>query len=440
MRKLVLSVALAAGILLVAWMWGLNEVVRTHQARAQVGGTVLFIVLDTVRGDHLSGCGYDRPTSPNLDALATRGTLVCDAVAPGSWTFPSHASFFTGAWPWEHHAHFAEAGADVRKAIIQPLGEELPTLAEQLGEQGYQAHGLSGNPMLQEATGLSRGFETWGTPKHFGPWYGTSLVRKLKRLLRTEVRTDQPLFLFLNIADAHDPWDGVPAGVEWLPEDEELLAYFRLEDDAIVPDDPWTLFVTGRHPDPEGLKRRVTNLYDHAVWEADQTLGESLKVLEDHGWLAEDTRVIVVSDHGEYLGEHGLLRHGRYLYEPNQRVPLLTIPAMEFVSPTSAMEAYHVALTGRPAGLPALAGAWPDSVWAQQSENRLGVHTSAATWTSEDKTLWQDGESWTTDFADARTGPAEPPQHAREVRMSGVGASGSDPGMLEALKAAGYMD
>mgnify|MGYP002634657295 CR=1 FL=1 len=420
-------------------MWGLDQVVKTHQARAEVGDTVLFIVLDTVRADHLSACGYERPTSPHLEALAAQGSLSCDAIAPGSWTFPSHASFFTGAFPWEHHAHFAETGEDVRKAIIQPLGPELPTLAEELTKAGYQAHGVSGNPMLQEATGLSRGFQTWATPEHFGPWYGDRLIQQLKRVLREEVVVDQPLFLFLNIADAHDPWDAVE-DVDWLPDEPEMLAYFRLENGVIVPDDPWTLFVTGRHPDPARLIEQVTTHYDHAVWEADQTLGKALDTLTDHGWLAEDTRVVLVSDHGEYLGEQGLLRHGRYIWEANQRVPLLTIPAVDLPAPISAMEAHPLALRGALAGFPVQAAAWPDSVWAQQSEGAVGVHTSAGMWTAEGKVIWMDGQSQRYDRNDRPLGLAEPPPNAEPTRLSGVGTSTSDPAMLEALRAAGYLD
>src|SRR5438093_3811689 len=74
--------------------------------------TIVFVVLDTVRADHTSLCGYGRPTTPTLQRLAKQGaSYTCDAYAPGDWTLPTHASFFTGVDVVEHGAHFTAIGS-----------------------------------------------------------------------------------------------------------------------------------------------------------------------------------------------------------------------------------------------------------------------------------------------------------------------------------------
>ena len=109
---------------------------------------VLLIVLDTVRADHLSLYGYERPTTPNLERLAKRGIRFDNARATAPWTLPSHASMFTGHWPHELGAKW-----------MTPLRGNLPTLAEYLGAHGYATAGFVANVVYcSQETGLARGF------------------------------------------------------------------------------------------------------------------------------------------------------------------------------------------------------------------------------------------------------------------------------------------
>jgi arylsulfatase A-like enzyme len=113
---------------------------------------ILFLVLDTQRADRLSCYGYDKPTSPNLDAIAANSTRFTQAVAAAQWTVPSHASMFTGLYPSEHTM--------VQSYSVLPKG--LPTLAERLEASGYYTAGFCNNPLVGVIdNGLRRGFTSF---------------------------------------------------------------------------------------------------------------------------------------------------------------------------------------------------------------------------------------------------------------------------------------
>lgn len=425
-----------------------------HQAQP-TQPTLVLIVLDTVRADHLSACGYERPTSPTLQALVQDGAaLHCQAYAPGSWTFPSHASLFSGLEVPEHGAHFVGDQALLRALAIQPLDGEIPLLAEQLQDQGYQTRGVSGNPVLAQASGLGRGFEDWRVAPGFGPWNGDGLVQQVTASLR-EATPDQPLFLFVNIADAHDPW--YPAEpLDWVPSYPGTLAYFEVDQDGVVlPDGPWQRYVQGRMPEGEAqeLRQEVTDRYDRALHQGDATLAAVLQALRDHNWDGAGLRIVITSDHGEFLGEHGILRHGRYLYEENNRVPLLVWDSAGSPSlpsgPVSMLIARELILGQAPADHPVRAVAFPDPLWTEQSGGVLGTELSVAVWRGDDKEHWIAGESVQVDLTGdpqeqapvAREPSAEVQERVQAAQSSAARQIGAmDPGLEDALRAAGYLE
>ena len=105
---------------------------------------VLLIVLDTVRADHLSLFGYERPTSPHLDRLASQGIRFDRARAAAPWTLASHATMFTGRWPHELDSRW-----------MYPLRRDVPTLAEYLATFGYATAGFAGNTFIALMTAVS---------------------------------------------------------------------------------------------------------------------------------------------------------------------------------------------------------------------------------------------------------------------------------------------
>ena len=111
---------------------------------------VVLVVLDTHRFDRIGGYGYDRPTTPNLDALAGESLFFKRAVAPGQWTIPSHASLFSGEAPTVHGTVQAD----------DALPKEFQTLASRLSDQGVRTTGFCNNPLVGVLqNGFTRGFD-----------------------------------------------------------------------------------------------------------------------------------------------------------------------------------------------------------------------------------------------------------------------------------------
>ena len=112
---------------------------------------ILWIVMDTVRADHLSCYGYYRNTTPNIDRITSEGTLFENAISAAPWTLPSHASMFTGMFPSQH-------GTD---AEHQWLEDGFQTIAEVLQSHGYKTFGYSNTAYISQRINLSQGFDTY---------------------------------------------------------------------------------------------------------------------------------------------------------------------------------------------------------------------------------------------------------------------------------------
>lgn len=150
------------------------------RADAERRPNVVLIVLDTVRAENLSAYGYPRRTSPRLSALAREGVLYSNAMAPGVWSLPSHASLFTGLFPSEHGVGLTSP--DSRKSA--PLGPARVTLAEALAAQGYATAGISANPLVSGPFNLDQGFNYFDARFEYrGLNSYQSLVRRVQNWL-----------------------------------------------------------------------------------------------------------------------------------------------------------------------------------------------------------------------------------------------------------------
>ena len=301
---------------------------RADRPAARSGAPdVVLVVLDTVRADHVSAYGYGRPTTPVFDSLAREGALFLDATAPATWSLPSHASLFSGQFPSSHGAHGEHR-------FLEP---DVPTLAERLAAAGYETRCFTSNPWITDSLGLTRGFAWTDGAFHEGHMGRTQLhgFRLLDRLglgpadkggARVADNFEHwaasardggaPTFAFVNLVEAHFFYHQVP---------ERFLARFTSGDRGELRALSLRLLEAqfgGEPPDPTTSAGPATDMYDAGVAYADHLLGRVVGALRERGTL-DRTVLVVLSDHGELLGEHGGWGHGNSVLEPEVRVPLL---------------------------------------------------------------------------------------------------------------------
>jgi arylsulfatase A-like enzyme len=303
---------------------------------------ILFVILDTLRADQVSSYGYHRPTTPQLDAVAAAGVLFEDVTAPAPWTWPSHASIFTGEPPWIHGAHGAPYHESERQAgdanpvayggiQVTQMREELPTLAERLEAGGYYSAAIATNNWLDEKLGLTRGFSRVQIFDRDAGVIGAAREQ-------IDQSPDRPLFLFVNLLSAHLPYRDGP-GV-WSIDDPAFFVpstspdwarpYLRIEKRPFGIDlnslgtggekVGIERYLAGDLAIPERGFKTLRGLYDASVRAADFSFGQILEA-----WTARFPKgiVIVASDHGEAFGEHRLIEHRHGVYPEELRVPLV---------------------------------------------------------------------------------------------------------------------
>ena len=378
--------------------------------------TVVLVVLDTVRADRTSICGYGKPTTPILERLVAAGaTVSCGAVAPCAWTLPSHAGFFTGLPVWEHGATLAGAeGKQVFSFSVHPLPDDVPTLAEQLGARGYATTLVSENSVVSRKTGLARGFQDVRVRYRCGKPAEEWLYPKLDQALDEVAHDPRPLFLAVNICQAHDPRTGAPEAIDWL--DHHDPTSFRGK--------AARRFLAGEMSDTElnAWLATLSDAYDWSAWSADLALGRVLRRLDEEGRTEHSLRLVVTSDHGEMLGEHGRIDHMEYLWEPVARVPLLVLSDGEPVAlpeQVSGPVVHDLVLDGRlPDPLPDAAAASAPSLGRPKPpwSDDVPPTSMAASWEGNSKRLVVDGRDLSVDLA-ADPGEVHPqpaPDDARQ--------------------------
>ncbi|MFH1843029.1 MAG: sulfatase-like hydrolase/transferase [bacterium] len=258
---------------------------------------ILLITIDTLRADRVGCYGYAAAETPTLDRLAAEGTRYeqCSAAVP--ITLPSHATILTGQLP---------ARLGVRNNGTYRLGDEAPTLAEQLAAHGYLTAAFVAAFPVDARFGLARGFSVYddecpgsGSGQGSGVFEyserpGSEVVHAALEWLEGQSR-QQPVFLWIHLFEPHHPYE---------------------------PPAPWS----------DSLADRP---YDGEVAAVDAAIAELLTGLDE---IRSHPRLtLVTSDHGEGLGEHGELTHAFFLYETTLRVPLIVhqpgpVPAGRVVS------------------------------------------------------------------------------------------------------------
>ncbi len=317
------------------------EAVGRLPAGTGQGPDIVFVVLDTVRADHLELYGYPHSTMPALTAWAEQGLVYDRVSSTSSWTLPSHASMFTGQYPSSHGAHGRtveeghlrsfETGRRAARVLERPLAEESVTLAERLWDAGYTTIGIAANRAFLDRTWqLDQGFDIWICEDADRGWSFLPYTRadrvtamaleavdaSLPLLEYPEQAGRAPLFLFVNYMEAHGPY--VPR--EGYVRDSSALVWRARtgrEREQIA-----RRVLTGKHDLPRDVRAGWLEAYDAELRFLDEQLALLLDGLEERG-IGPDAHIVVVSDHGEYFGEQRLLAHSKDVYQPALHVPLI---------------------------------------------------------------------------------------------------------------------
>jgi arylsulfatase A-like enzyme len=295
---------------------------------------VVFITLDTVRASSLSLYGSDRNTTPFLTQLSKQGVSFDWAIVPAPWTIASHASMFTG-----------RPAADLIPRTESPLPDEVPTLAERLGREGYQTAAFVGNLyFLGRDTGLNRGFAHYESFRFsfgqfllsFQPGRALTNLPSFRSLvgfhdtfnrkaaeevsseflhwLSTERQPGRPFFAFLNYFDAHEPYlPPEPYRSRFSRPGTEPL--YRYDTDRVERLD-------AEKAPPETELGGQIGKYEGQIAHLDEELGRMIAELQRRD-LLRNTLLIITADHGEAFGEHGLLGHFNNMHIQTLRVPLV---------------------------------------------------------------------------------------------------------------------
>ena len=246
---------------------------------------VLFVLIDTLRAHHLGCYGYERDTSPALDALAARGVRFARHLAHSSWTKVSMASLWTGLHPLRH-------GVTRFDDVLSP-DATLP--AEILREAGLRTSAIYRNGWVAPHFGFAQGFEIYERP--------------VVRFMDPAIRKENPTVL-----GGGTDIDVVEAAEEFLRVhgDERWFLYLHLMDvHEYVYDESTAAFGTNHR-----------DVYDNSILRENVVIDQLMGRLWGAGH-AEDTLVVIASDHGEAFNERGIEGHARYVYRETTEVPLI---------------------------------------------------------------------------------------------------------------------
>ncbi len=283
----------------------------------RAGRSFVLVTIDTLRADHLGAYGYREGRTPHLDALARDGVVFETVTSQVPVTLPSHASLLTGMVPPTH---------GVRDNTYFRLDDGATTLAEVLKARGYDTAAFVGAYVLDSSFGLAQGFDRYDDDLAGDGSESTGTIAERKGEDVTNAflswldgrSDDRPFFAWIHYFDPHLPYSP-PA-----PYREEFAS----------------------HP------------YDGEIAYADEQVGRVLDALDKRS-RPDGTLVVVTSDHGESLGEHGEKSHGFFVYDATLRVPLILretgsiSPGTRIVSPARTIDIFPTVLEALSVPVPA---------------------------------------------------------------------------------------
>jgi arylsulfatase A-like enzyme len=277
-----------------------------RDGQRETARNLILISIDTLRADHMGCYGYARETSPELDRIAETGVLFEEASASASWTVPAHMSMLTGLYQRTHGIN----------GWRKTARSDLRFLAEILAENGFSTGALVNVYLLDAKRGFAEGFQLYERTPAAEERGGSTpqMVLRAKEWIHT--RRENRFFLFLHLYDVHSDYGALPAYQALFSHDyggsvdgssAQLRAYRKGE-----------IATTWDEADV----RQLRDLYDAGIRQLDDQLASLFVFLRRQG-IAQETLVVITSDHGEEFLDHGDVLHGRSLYEELVHVPLI---------------------------------------------------------------------------------------------------------------------
>jgi arylsulfatase A-like enzyme len=283
---------------------------------------VLILALDACRADRIGGYGYERPTTPNLDALISDPDAVLyeQYFVEGNWTKPSTASLFTGLYVQQHGVVSGHVLKDGHTYTTQILSDDHSTLAETMGELGFSTFAVAKSRHLVPAYGFAQGFDHYMGRDDLSK--DELRVAETARLIH---EIDQPFFGYVHLNACHHPFREKERHAGYMnqygggyPEAERIAAGI----DFTKPDLKFSIPRGEVELEPAD-QAHLSVVYDAQLRRVDEEMVAPILAALRRSGRFDRTLLIVTADHGEELNEHGGYAHGHALWNEIIHVPLI---------------------------------------------------------------------------------------------------------------------
>jgi len=271
---------------------------------------VIVYVVDSLRSDHVSCYGYERETTPNIDAVAEDGHVFENSFTVSTWTKEAAASILTGLYP-------SAVGVET---VYDQLPSAVTTLPERLREAGFATAGISSTGHISFDYGFDAGFDTFEMETDLDAATKRELSEKLDVDIEAEYNFFPPQSTTLHgyLLDALDEADDDFFGLLWSLDVHD--PYYVTEENATYLDGRRFIGSIGDESPAD-----IRDVYDDMIRLNDRRFGELVAALKDRGEY-DDTLLVIVGDHGEGFGDRHQAGHGNLPFREQIEVPFVLKP------------------------------------------------------------------------------------------------------------------
>lgn len=300
-------------------------------ASARTPYNLILVSIDTLRPDHLGVYGYNKNTSPNIDAFAQHALTFTDAHNLVPATYPSFTSLMTGLSPYQtgiYNNGTTQVSKDGRRIVLQNRGnphlsESEVTMAQVLQQAGYTTAGFVGNPVLSdEFTGMGKGFGTYTVfdePQQ-GIEANAQATQHAVAFLQAQSQTQKPFFLWVHVLDPHSPY--TPSVDVACKMDPSSCATIKQKGLQVLEQERKSLQECQANGLPQSTVKTFEALYDGEIAYSDRLVGKVFDQIKSLG-LEKNSVIVFYGDHGEGFDHDYYFDHGGVLYDSATHIPLI---------------------------------------------------------------------------------------------------------------------